>query len=156
MLMGMALADSVTTISQTPNTILYNVTLNKSYGTGIYSFALNGIYNNRLINYTASYTSCSITNAIYCNVGFIIEAGAYGNMLALKNGIAVASLTLPAELNTTTFQGGSGSNVSTSIINNSNSILYIVIAITAIGGISVVGNIIYYLKNKGNIYGNIR
>ena len=104
MLMGIALADSVTIISQTPNTILYNVTLNKSYGTGIYSFALNGIYNNRLINYTASYTSCSITSAIYCNVGFIIEAGAYGNVLALKNGIAVASLTLPAELNTT-FQG---------------------------------------------------
>lgn len=149
-ILGIASADSISIISETPNTILYNITLNKSYGTGIYSFELNGVYNNNLINYTASYNQCSITNEISCNVAFVIEAGLYNSITVLNNGIALGSIQLPADLNNT---AGSGYIVHTTIVGNQGD--YVIYTIIAIISILVAGNIIYYFKNKGNLYGNI-
>lgn len=144
------LLNSISIITQTPNIIQYNITLDKSLGTGIYSFELSGVYNGRAINYSSSYENCSITTAIYCEASFVIEPGIYTNIIALKDGIPTTTLPLPTPLNTSMPSTQQGV-VTTIVVNSGKDFEYALVALGSIAIIIIVGNLIYYFKKRDEL-----
>lgn len=118
---------------------VFSVTLPKSnVTTGIYGFAVLGLYGTRQVYQDSVLTNCTTTNKITCTTTFVLDIGTYTALEVTNNGNWIYALKLPATITTTNTKPIITTNKGT------DNTVGIVIALVAVSAVLIAGSMVAY------------